>query len=150
MSAVVRAVPAWDARSRMTRRALALALLVAACDTSGPGGLERVPLGTWGGDEAGLIVGETEAHVHIGCTLGDIAGPIPLDSRGGFDVAGTYNVDAFPVDRGIRHPAGFTGQTDGRALTLAVQLTDTGQAFGPVTLTRGVTPRLRNCPICRR
>ncbi len=108
-----------------------------------------MPTGTSGGDEAGLIVGDAEAHVHIGCTLGDIAGPIPLDSRGGFDVAGTYNVDAFPVDRGIRHPARFSGRTDGTTLTLAVRLTDTGQGFGPVTLRRGVTPRMRNCPICR-
>lgn len=135
---------------RMARRGLALLILAAACQAAGPGGLERVPLGTWGGDEAGLIVGETEAHAHIGCTLGDIAGPIPLDARGGFDVAGTYNVDAYPVDRGIRHPARFTGRTDGSTLSLAVQLTDTGQAFGPVTLALGVTPRMRNCPICRR
>lgn len=125
-------------------------ILAVACQATIPSTLLQVPLGTWGGDEAGLIVSDAEAHVHIGCTLGDIAGPIPLDSRGGFDVAGTYNVDAFPVDRGIRHPARFTGRTDGRTLTLAVRLTDTGQAFGPVTLARGVTPRMRNCPICRR
>lgn len=127
-----------------------LAFLVAACETSGPGRLERLPLGTWGGDEAGLVVSETDAHVHIACTLGDIAGPIPVDSRGAFDVAGTYNVDAFPIDRGIRHPSRFTGKTDGRTSTLTVRLTDTGQTFGPVTLTFGVTPRMRNCPICRR
>lgn len=125
-------------------------ILAVACQATVPSTLGQVPSGTWGGDEAGLIVSDSEAHVHIGCTLGDIAGPIPLDSRGGFDVAGTYNVDAFPVDRGIRHPARFTGRTDGRTLTLAVRLTDTGQAFGPVTLTKGVTPRMRNCPICRR
>lgn len=125
-------------------------ILAVACQATIPSTLLQVPAGTWGGDEAGLIVGDAEAHVHIGCTLGDIAGPIPLDARGGFDVAGTYNVDAFPVDRGIRHPARFTGRTDGTTLTLAVRLTDTGQAFGPVTLTRGVTPRMKNCPICRR
>lgn len=125
-------------------------ILAAACQATTPSTLGQVPIGTWGGDEAGLIVSDSEAHAHIGCTLGDIAGPIPLDSRGGFDVAGTYNVDAFPVDRGIRHPARFTGRTDGRTLTLAVRLTDTGQSFGPVTLTKGVTPRMRNCPICRR
>lgn len=133
----------------MARRALAL-LLLAACHSTGPSRLARVPLGTWGGDEAGLIVSEGEAHVHIGCTLGDIPGPIPVDARGGFDVAGTYNVDAFPVDRGIRHPARFMGRTDFLTLTLFVQLSDTGQAFGPVTLSRGVTPRMKNCPICRR
>lgn len=123
-------------------------ILAVACQATIPSTLLQVPTGTWGGDEAGLIVSDAEAHVHIGCTLGDIAGPIPLDARGGFDVAGTYNVDAFPVDRGIRHPARFMGRTDGSTLTLAVRLTDTGQGFGPVTLTKGVPPRMRNCPIC--
>jgi len=134
----------------MSRRGFALLMLAAACQSTEPSRLTRVPLGTWGGDEAGLIVAESEAHVHIGCTLGDIPGPIPVDARGGFEVLGSYNVDAFPVDRGIRHPARFTGRTDGRALTLSVLLTDDGQAFGPVTLALGVTPRMKNCPICRR
>lgn len=133
----------------MPRRALVLVLLLTACTTS-PTSLRRVLVGTWGGDEAGMIVGENDAHVHIGCTLGDIAGAIPVGSNGGFDVTGTYNVDAFPVDRGIRHPARFRGITDGLRLTLFVELTDTGQPFGPVTLSRGVTPRMANCPICRR
>lgn len=126
-----------------------LLLLAAACQTA-PSRLAVLPLGTWGGDEAGLVVGESEAHVHIGCTLGDLPAPIALDAGGGFDAAGTYNVDAFPVDRGIRHPARFTGTTDGSRLTLSVRLTDTGQGFGPVTLRLGAPPRMRNCPICRR
>jgi len=124
-------------------------VLLAACTTS-PTSLRRVLVGTWGGDEAGMIVGESEAHVHIGCTLGDIAGAIPVSPGGAFDVEGTYNVDAFPVDRGIRHPARFRGLTDGLRLTLFVQLLDTGQSFGPVALSRGVTPRMANCPICAR
>jgi hypothetical protein len=134
----------------MARAALVLLLLASACRSTGPSSLVRVPIGTWGGDEAGLIVAENEAHAHIGCTLGDIVGPIPVNARGGFDVLGTYNVDAFPVDRGIRHPARFIGQTNGLTLTLLVQLTDDGRAFGPVMLSRGVTPRMKNCPICSR
>src|SRR5688500_12774340 len=130
----------WDAVA-MRRPGLALLLLAAACQTN-PSRLATLPLGTWGGDEAGLIVGETEAHAHIGCTLGDLPAPIPLDASGGFDVAGSYNVDAFPVDRGIRHPARFTGETDGSRLTLSVRLTDTGQRLGPVTLRLGAPPRM--------
>ena len=62
-------------------------------------------IGTWGGDNAGLIVSNTDVHVHIGCTLGDAVGPIRTDSNGRFEVTGTYNVDAYPVNRGIEHPA---------------------------------------------
>ena len=117
---------------------LVLLLLLTACGVTGPGRLKQVPVGTWGGEEnAGLLVTETTAHAHIGCTLGDVQGPIPLDETGHFDVAATYNIDAFPVDRGIRHPARFSGNTDGSTLTLLVRLTDTGQTFGPVGLDAG-------------
>ena len=90
------------------------------------------------------------AHAHVGCTLGDVAGPIPLDGEGRFDVAGTYDVDAFPIDRGILHPARFTGRTDGRTLSFGVRLTDTGQTFDSGELVLGREPRMRVCPICRR
>jgi hypothetical protein len=127
----------------------AVALLV-ACGASARPPLESVPVGTWGGDDAGLIVTADGAHAHVRCTLGDVAGEIPVDARGRFDVAGTYNVDAFPINRGILHPARFTGETDGRTLTFAVRLTDTGQTFTSGTLVLGREPRMQNCPICRR
>ena len=44
----------------------------------------------------------------------------------------------------------YAGRTDGHTLTLAVRLSDTGQALGPVLLTLGMEPRMQNCPICRR
>ena len=127
--------------------ALALLVVAGACGTEAR--LDRVPVGTWGGDDAGMLVQPTSAHVHIGCTKGDVPEAIPLDAEGRFDVGGTYNVDAYPVDRGILHPARFTGTTDGRTLTLRVSLTDTGRILGPVVLTFGVEPRMVVCPICR-
>jgi hypothetical protein len=126
-----------------------MALLTIACSTPGPSDLTVVPIGTWGGDDAGLFVMGTEVHAHIGCTKGDVDGAIPVDPEGRFDVAGLYNVDAYPVDRGIVHPARFFASTDGRTLTLAVRLTDTGQAFGPVELRLGREPSMQVCPICR-
>ena len=134
----------------MRRRVvLVLALFVAgACETSRME-LDTVPVGTWGGEDAGLIVRTDGAHAHIGCTLGDVPGPIPLDSEGRFDVAGQWNVDAYPIDRGILHPARLSGRTDGRTLTLSVLLTDTSQVLGPALLTFGREPRMQNCPICR-
>lgn len=132
-----------------TPRRLTLVLLMAGCGASGPSGLTQVPLGTWGGDDAGLIVSATEVHAHIGCTKGDVAGTIPLDAQGRYDVAGLYNVDAYPIDRGILHPARFFGHTDGQTLALSVRLTDTGQTLGPVHLTLGRVPAMHVCPICR-
>jgi len=126
-----------------------LVLMMVGCRASGPSDLEQVPVGTWGGDDAGVIVSATQVHAHIGCTKGDVDGSIPLDAQGRFDVEGLYNVDAYPVDRGILHPARFFGNTDGRALTLSVRLTDTGQTLGPVSLTLGREPGMQMCPICR-
>lgn len=105
--------------------------------------------GRWGGDNAGLIVDDAGAHVHIGCTLGNAAGPIRPDANGRFEAIGTYNVDAYPVDRGITHPARFSGQIIGQAMTLTVALTDTARVLGPVTLIYGREPKMGPCPICR-
>jgi hypothetical protein len=127
---------------------VSLAAAVVACH----GGL-AAPItdiaGTWGGDNAGLIATDTSAHVHIGCTLGDTYGAIHPDANGHFDVSGTYNVDAFPIDRGILHKARFTGDITFRTMTLTVSLTDTTRQLGPVTLTYGKEPKMGPCPICR-
>jgi hypothetical protein len=105
--------------------------------------------GTWGGDNAGLIVTDNDVHVHIGCTLGDAVGPIRPDTKGQLEATGTYNVDAYPVDRGITHPATFSGQVVGQTMTLTVSLTDITRVLGPVTLTYGKQPTMGPCPICR-
>jgi hypothetical protein len=106
-------------------------------------------VGTWGGDNSGLIVTATDVHIHIGCTLGDAVGPIRPDADGRFQASGTYNVDAYPVDRGILHPAQFTGQITGQTMTLTVSLSDTARVWGPVTLIYGKEPQMGVCPICR-
>lgn len=127
----------------------ALALVVAFACYSSPSAPVTQITGTWGGDDAGLIASDTSAHVHIGCTLGDTKSVIKPDGAGHFDVEGTFNVDAYPIDRGIIHPARFTGDVSGNDMTLSVTLTDTGRQLGPVKLTRGKEPKMGPCPICR-
>jgi hypothetical protein len=133
----------------MTRITLILsAFAIAACSAATSTPITDI-VGTWGGDNAGMIVTGTDVHVHIGCTLGDAVGPINPDATGRFQASGTYNVDAYPIDRGITHPSTFTGQIVGQTMTLKVTLTDTGQMLGPVTLTYGKEPKMGPCPICR-
>lgn len=135
-------------------RAFAFALAAfLACDGAGsePGpGPGELVLGTWGGTDAGLIATDSSAHLHIGCTLGNVAGPISLDADGRFDVPALYNVNAYPIDLGIVHPARVTGVVIGRYLRLTVQLTDTAVTLGPVRLRLGTEPGMVMCPICRR
>jgi len=133
----------------MMRITVVLSIFTAlACSTATSTHITEV-VGTWGGDNAGLIVSDTDVHVHIGCTLGDALGPIRPDANGRFEANGTYNVDAYPVDRGIVHPAQFTGQIIGLTMTLTVSLSDTARVLGPVTLTYGKEPQMGVCPICR-
>ena len=126
----------------------AAALILACASTSGTPITEVS--GTWGGDNAGLIATDTSAHVHIGCILGDTKGKIIADLDGHFSISGCYNVDAYPIDRGIYHPAQFSGVITGRSMTLTVVLTDTGRQLGPVTLILGKEPQMGPCPICRK
>jgi hypothetical protein len=99
--------------------------------------------------DAGLIAADTGAHLHIGCTLGTVDGPITLDAHRRFDVAALYNITAYLVDRGVLHPARITGVVFGRDIWLTVSLTDTAVTLGPVHLRLDVEPGMAVCPICR-
>ena len=111
-------------------------------------------LGTWGGDNAGMIVSDTAMHLHVGCTFGDVSGRIALASDGSFDVAGSYMLRAYPITVGPSVPARFRGRVDGAIAVVTVTVNDTVQHAtvikGPVTVKFGDAPRMGPCPICRR
>lgn len=129
-------------------------LLSCSAGTTLPPSDGKVPLGTWGGDSAGLIVGDTSAHLHIGCTYGDIAGRIAIGTNGQFDVTGSYMLRAYPIAVGPSVPARFVGRLVGATVTVTVTVNDTVQhatvVRGPVSVRFGDEPRLGPCPICRR
>ena len=95
------------------------------------------------------ILAHLTRRPHLSEPLGDALGPIHPDANGHFEVAGTYNVDAYPVNRGITHPASFSGEIVGQTMTLTVSLTDIARVLGPVTLVYGKEPTMGPCPICR-
>ena len=131
------------------------ALLVACASSATPPPFDgALPLGTWGSDSAGMIVGDTAMHLHVKCTYGDVSGRIPVGPNGQFDVEGSYMLRAYPIAIGPSVPARFTGRLDGAEVTLTVTVNDTVQhqtvVLGPVVVTYGREPRLWPCPICRR
>lgn len=139
------------------RRAPALIALVAAIPGCGdpafdpaPGG--RLAVGTWGGQDAGVIVTDSGAHVHIGCTLGDVPVAVVVGEDGRFALDGSYVLRAFPIQFGPSLPARFDGRVRGRRLTLTVAVDDTVLdemvTLGPVSVEYGRTPDLGPCPIC--
>ena len=137
--------------------AVLLTMLVAGCSAGISANLPpddgSLAVGTWGSDGAGMIVGDTAMHLHIGCTYGDVSGRVPVVA-GEFDVSGNYMLRAFPVAVGPTVPARFTGRITGKAATVTVTVGDTIQhqtvVLGPVVVKFGETPRLGPCPICRR
>jgi len=135
--------------------ALMLAALTIACESTSPADPppDEIEAGTWGGEDAGLIVNDSVAHVHIGCTLGNFPAPIALDAGLRFDVAGEYLLRAYPVAQGPMMPARLSGVLRGDVLILSVAVHDTIEnqlvVRGPVTVRRGREPKLGLCPICR-
>jgi len=136
-------------------RALFAALslfLIRDCDVTGPAP-GTVIVGTWGGDNAGLLADDTSAHAHIGCTYGDVHQAIVIGAAGRFDVPGEYLLRAYPIAVGPTMPARFHGSVSGWVMTLSVTVTDTvahtTTELGPVKLARGVEPKMQACPICR-
>jgi hypothetical protein len=121
--------------------------------SGGPPADGRLAIGTWGGDSAGVIVNDTIAHVHIGCTYGDIPGRVQLDPDGRFTAVGSFLLRAYPIAIGPTMPAQFEGRVSGANLTITVTVMDTIAKTtivrGPATVRFGVEPRLQNCPICR-
>jgi len=114
----------------------------------------RLPVGTYGGDSGGMIVGDTAMHLHIACTFGDVSGRIPVDASGRFDVSGSYMLRAYPITVGPSVPARFTGSIDGNRIVVTATIDDTVEhrtvVRGPVSLRLGTEPKLGPCPICRR
>lgn len=51
---------------------VATGLLTATCDDAFFPADGLLPLGEWGGDNAGVIATDSLTHVHVGCTFGDI------------------------------------------------------------------------------
>lgn len=149
----MRTSPSWPRATVAGLALLAAALLTATCSDDGLFPVDgRLPLGTWGGDNAGVIATDSVTHVHVGCTFGDMPAPIQLDADGRFTVDGSYVLRAYPVAVGPSLPAQFSGRLRGRTLTLAVAVNDTVEdrlvSLGPVEVTFGRAPDLGPCPIC--
>jgi len=110
-------------------------------------------IGTWGGNAAGVLVGDTLTHVHIGCTFGDLRGRVTLGTDGRFTRTGSWVIRAFPVQVGPTMPATCTGRVSGPTLTISVTvrgtITKSDVALPPVAVRLGTQPTMANCPICR-
>lgn len=115
---------------------------------------DRLAVGQWGGDDAGILVASDVAHVHINCTFGNFPMPITFDANQRFNVAGSYVLRAYPVQVGPELPAVLAGVLEGDRLTFTVAVNDTVEkrvvALGPTTVIYKREPKMQNCPICSK
>jgi hypothetical protein len=143
----------WRIIARVAALTVAAVALVACGDESPllPNGLQLAS-GTWGGENAAMLVSDESAHVHVGCTYGNIPGAVTLDGEGRFELDGSYVLRAYPVAVGPSLPAVFRGTLVRSRLLLTIVVDDTVEnrsvTLGPVQLVFGRQPNMGPCPIC--
>jgi hypothetical protein len=107
-----------------------------------------VPAGVWGGPHARLTVRADGAAIEFDCARGSIAGKIPLDAKGAFDVRGRYAPErGGPVRKGDTPtgvPITYRGTVHEATLTLE-PIGEDGAVLGTYVLTRGAPARLMKC-----
>ena len=124
------------------------ALVLAGCSGGLPVGIDRVPIGEWGGEHVRLTVTDTGGRVEFDCAHGTLDAPLRVDTEGRFSVPGTIVLEGGPVPEPPPAPQGarFLGHTDGRRLRLERQ-SDRGEPLGTFDLERGPGRRPLQVPL---
>lgn len=111
--------------------------------------IDRVASGVWGGQHIRMQVTESGARIEYDCAHGTIEQPLALDDAGRFEWTGTHVRErGGPVrreDKPDKRPARYTGQVNGKTMTLTVTLTDTDNTLDTYTLTQGDNGLIRKC-----
>jgi hypothetical protein len=123
--------------------------LLPACGPTNPTPAANSAVGDWGGEHVQLTVTTSNAIVQFDCAHGTLDKEVMPDSRGRFDVPGTFvREHGGPVRLGEvpdEHPARYAGVIDGKTMTFTGTITDQSQTIGPFTLVQGGQPRLTRC-----
>jgi len=106
-------------------------------------------IGTWGGVHVRITIGAASSILEYDCAHGSIDQPFAVNVAGGFTLTGTHVVESGgPIREGVepvRHPARYTGSTDGRTMTFTITLTDTNETLGPFALALDAPGRVVKC-----
>jgi|KBSSwiStaDraftv2_1062776.scaffolds.fasta_scaffold899402_2 hypothetical protein len=107
-----------------------------------------VKTGEWGGPHARLTVRNAGAAVEFDCARGTIAGRIPVNAKGEFEVRGRYVPErGGPVRKSDDRsgvPVKYRGHVRDATLTLE-PIGEDGVALGTFVLSRGSQARLMKC-----
>ena len=124
-----------------------LALLIAcASGMSGPSSSKPLTAGSWGGPDASLVVDSKGASAEFNCSHGAIEEAVLLKDDGSFQAKGYWVREGGPTpEHEDRRPAAYSGTSEGRILTLRVNVPDPPRDLGPFTLTLGQAAVLHKC-----
>lgn len=132
-------------RSRMRFIRILSLIFIVLC--AGATGMQRIPIGVWGGDHIRVEVGEKSANIEYDCAHGVIEGPLDVDGNGRFALRGTHTPErGGPIrsdapSRSI--PATFVGHVKGDRMTLTLKLANSeDETF---TLEKGKEGNLFKC-----
>ncbi len=113
------------------------------------GGRTAVPAGTWGGQHAALVLGDSGGRIEFDCAHGTIDEPLAVDAQGRFDARGTYSREhGGPIrveEREEKRPARYSGSVTGGTMSLTITVTGFPTAVGPYTLEHGKRGIIHKC-----
>jgi hypothetical protein len=96
-----------------------------------------------------MQVTDQGADIEYDCAHGRILEPLRLNAEGHFQAKGTHVLEGpGPVHQDVtpeEQPAIFTGNVNGKTMTLKVTSTSTSENIGTFTLTEGSQGRIRKC-----
>jgi hypothetical protein len=107
-----------------------------------------LPAGLWGGEHISFDVSDKGTKVEYDCAHATIDRAIILDQNGRFNVSGRhFRERGGPVRQGGQsgYPVTFSGEVQGKTLTLTVQNSSTKEEIGTFTLVHGAQPKLFKC-----
>ena len=100
--------------------------------------VSTIAAGTWGGEHVSILVSDAGAAVQFDCAHGSIPAPLAVGADGRFVLAGVFVKEhGGPIKIGESEdsqPASYSGQIQGRTMTLSIALTRDQQTVGPYTL----------------
>lgn len=123
--------------------------LVVVSTEARPRKIQRLTVGTWGGEHISIEVQGRSASIDYDCATGTIDGPFTFDRKGQFTWRGSYNRQhGGPVrknESSYGQRAIYKGFIQGDTLTLTVTLANSNESPGTYTLTRGHQGKVWKC-----
>ena len=105
--------------------------------------------GNWGGTGVSTVLLDSGSDWEFDCAHASITHAFMVAENGTFDTDGTYTFEhGGPIHEGEdpnTHPARFHGTTDGKTMSLQIDIPDTGTTIGPVDLTLDGSGRIVKC-----